>query len=518
MTKTANNNPTAWGRSYGDMVRRQFFKSKLTTLSYAFIILLFAVAVLAPFIANDKPYVLRTGVSTATVTITITPNGNIPPQSQTSETPNSYQVQTPSNTENNPPIAADDNISVMVNANFVTSTILANDYDADGDLLYILDITNGAHGKVIDNGDSTISYVPDKGYIGTDTCTYTVTDRHDKLQFPLFRNLQMVDYWIFMAAITAIILVILARRNRKRVDPSHRGAVFTKQIIIAIVVLSVGMTIVALVKSKRLDATNYKLMVESGQATQAIFAPVPYGYERTELKSSVQPPSREHWLGTDDVGSDVLCRLIHGSRISLSVGFIAVGISSVIGIFVGAILGYFGGKIDFIGMRFVEIMMAVPTFFLIITIVAFFERSLINIMVIIGVTSWTGVARFIRAEFFKLRKQDFVQAALALGLPLRSVLFKHMLPNGIAPVLVSATFGIAGAIFTEAALSFLGFGVAPPTPSWGQMLSQGVSSTGRFLWWLSLFPGLAIFLTVTAYNLVGEGLRDAIDPRLRKAA
>jgi peptide/nickel transport system permease protein len=139
-------------------------------------------------------------------------------------------------------------------------------------------------------------------------------------------------------------------------------------------------------------------------------------------------------------------------------------------------------------------------------------------MVIIGITGWTGDARFIRAEFFKLRKQDFVQAAVSLGLPLRSILFRHILPNGITPVLVNATFDIAGAIFIEAALSFLGFGVAPPTPSWGQMLSLGVSATGQFLWWLTLFPGLAIFFTVMAYNLVGDGLRDAIDPRLRKAA
>jgi peptide/nickel transport system permease protein len=201
----------------------------------------------------------------------------------------------------------------------------------------------------------------------------------------------------------------------------------------------------------------------------------------------------------------------------LSVGFVAVGISSIIGIIIGAILGYSGGKTDFLGMRLVEIMMAVPVFFLIITIVAFFPRSLFNIMLIIGLTTWTDDARFVRAEFFKLRRQDFVQAAVSLGLPLRSILFKHMLPNAIAPVLVNATFGIAGAIFIEAALSFLGFGVAPPTPSWGQILSLGVSTTGRFLWWLTLFPGLAIFFTVLAYNLVGETLRDAIDPRLRES-
>jgi peptide/nickel transport system permease protein len=268
-----------------------------------------------------------------------------------------------------------------------------------------------------------------------------------------------------------------------------------------------------LFKNLQLDATDYKVLVALGKATNAIFPPVPYGYDRTDLKLCRQPPSRQHWLGTDDVGADVLCRLIHGSRISLSVGFVAVGISTIIGIIVGAILGYFGGKIDFIGMRIVEAVMAIPVFFLIITMMAFFPRSILNTMIIIGVTGWTGSARFIRADFLKLRQQNFVQAAISLALPLRSILFRHMLPNALAPVLVNATFGISSAIFIEAALSFLGFGVAPPTPSWGQMLSLGVSTSGRFLWWLALFPGLAIFLTVMAYNLAGEGLRDAIDPR-----
>ena len=339
-----------------------------------------------------------------------------------------------------------------------------------------------------------------------------------RLYFPIFRNLRASDYCVLLAAVVGISQLVLMWRNRRCVDPSIRGAVLWRQICISSSVIFIGIILAFVFVPRRLDATDYKAMVASGKATDAVFALIPYGYGRTELKVREQAPSREHWLGTDDVGSDVLCRLIHGSRISLSVGFVAVGISSIIGVFIGAILGYFGGKVDFVGMRIVEIMMAIPTFFLIITIVAFFPRSLFNIMIIIGITSWTGDARFIRAEFFKLREQDFVQAAVSLGLPLRSILFRHMLPNGIAPVLVNATFGIAGAIFIEAALSFLGFGVAPPTPSWGQMLSLGVSTTGRFLWWLTLSPGLAIFFTVMAYNLVGEGLRDSIDPRLRKAA
>ena len=339
-----------------------------------------------------------------------------------------------------------------------------------------------------------------------------------KLSFPVFKMLKASDYSIFLAAFISLVMLVKMRTNQKKYDPTIRGQILLRQSVIAISILIAGIICFYVFVPKRYDATDYKSKIVDQRGDYAVFPIVPYGYDRTDLKSREMPPSKDHWFGTDDVGADVLCRLIHGSRISLSVGFVAVGIASVIGIFVGAVMGYFGGKVDFIGMRFVEIMMAIPSFFLIITVVSFFPKNLFNIMVIIGITSWTGNARFIRAEFLKLRKQDYVQAARALGLPLRSILFRHMLPNGIAPVLVNATFGIAGAIFTEAALSFLGFGVAPPTPSWGQMLSLGIGTTGRFLWWLTFFPGLAIFLTVLAYNLIGEGLRDAIDPRLRKAA
>ncbi len=335
-----------------------------------------------------------------------------------------------------------------------------------------------------------------------------------KLHFPLFKNLQPTDYCIFLAVVVGFLHVLLVRRNQRLVEPFGRAGKVGRQLSIGFVIVLLGsVLILATSGRRRLDATDYKALVASGKATNAVFAPVPHGYDRTDLKLCRQPPSRRHWLGTDDVGADVLCRLIHGSRVSLSVGFVAVGISTIIGIAVGAILGYFGGKIDFIGMRIVEAVMAIPVFFLIITFMAFFPRSIFNTMIIIGITGWTGSARFIRAEFLKLRRQDFVQAAISLALPLRSILFRHMLPNAIAPALVNATFGISSAIFIEAALSFLGFGVAPPTPSWGQMLSLGVSTSGRFLWWLALFPGLAIFLTVMAYNLAGEGLRDAIDPR-----
>ena len=244
----------------------------------------------------------------------------------------------------------------------------------------------------------------------------------------------------------------------------------------------------------------------------AVFPPVRYSPTENNLMAILNPPSGEHLFGTDDRGRDVLSRMIYGARISLSIGFIAVGISAVIGIILGGIAGFYGGTTDFIVSRLFEVMMTFPVFFLILTILAFRDPSIYNIMIVIGATSWTGVARLIRGEFLKLRKYEYVEAAVALGGSDLRVMMKHMLPNGLAPVLVDSTFGIAGAILVESGLSFLGFGVPPPDPSWGDVLSQSQRYVD-FAWWLVLFPGAAIFLTVTAFNLLGEGFRNAIDPK-----
>ncbi len=227
------------------------------------------------------------------------------------------------------------------------------------------------------------------------------------------------------------------------------------------------------------------------------------------------PPSWEHPMGTDDLGRGVLVRMLYGARISLLVGFVAVGVSSLIGILFGSLAGYYGGWIDALIMRFVDIMLCFPTFFLILAVIAFLDPSIWNIMIVIGLTSWMGVARLIRAEFLSLRQRDFVLAAQALGASDLRLIFRHILPNALSPVLVSATLGIAGAILTESALSFLGIGVQPPTPSWGNMLITGKQTLGS-AWWLSVFPGVAILITVLGYNLLGEGIRDALDPRLKE--
>ncbi len=232
-----------------------------------------------------------------------------------------------------------------------------------------------------------------------------------------------------------------------------------------------------------------------------------------DISRQLQPPGSDAWLGTDDLGRDVFLRIAYGARISLLVGFVAVGIASVIGVLIGAVAGYYSGWVDSVVMRFVDVMLCFPSFFLILAVIAFLEPSIWNIMIIIGLTGWMGVARLVRAEFLSLRERDFVMAARGLGATDMRIILRHILPNAISPVLVSATLGVAGAILTESALSFLGIGVQPPTPSWGNMLIAGKQTLGT-AWWLSVFPGLAILVTVLGYNLLGEGLRDLLDPRL----
>jgi peptide/nickel transport system permease protein len=238
----------------------------------------------------------------------------------------------------------------------------------------------------------------------------------------------------------------------------------------------------------------------------------PYGPDDLDLYNVLMPPSYVHWFGTDDLGRDVLTRVIYGARISLKVGFVAVGIAVIIGTLVGLLSGYYSGWVDNILMRFVDIMLCFPTFFLILAVIAFLEQS---IWIIIGLTGWMGVARLVRAEVLSIRERDYVMAVRALGARDLRIIFRHILPNAMSPVLVSATLGVAGAILTESALSFLGIGVPPPTPSWGNILTSGKDYI-EFAWWLTLYPGLAITVTVLAYYLVGEGIRDALDPRLNR--
>ena len=268
-------------------------------------------------------------------------------------------------------------------------------------------------------------------------------------------------------------------------------------------------------KRNRMAMTGLALVL--GLFVVSAFAPwlAPYDPNQIDLKQVLMPPSPSHYLGTDTLGRDVLSRIIFGSRVSLKVGFVAVGLATLIGLLVGALAGYYGGWVDSALMRLVDLMLCFPAFFLILAVIAVLEPSIWNIMAVIGLTGWMGVARLVRAEFLSLREREFVTAARALGAGDTRLILRHMLPNALAPVMVSATLGVAGAILTESALSFLGLGVQPPTPSWGNILTAGKDNI-EIAWWLSVFPGLAILFTVMSYNLLGEGIREAIDPRLKE--
>lgn len=329
---------------------------------------------------------------------------------------------------------------------------------------------------------------------------------------PLLRHLNAVDITLMVMFITAVPLLWFRLAWRYRL-----------LYVLLAGLVSGGISAVLVSPPEITVYEQYREKQLAGEYDWVLHTPIPYSpkdYLRdlgdTGLEAPLSNRQRLHWFGTEENGADAFSRMLHASRIALGIGFVATGIAMLIGIIIGGLMGYFSGVVDMIGMRLVEIFEAIPTLFLLLTFVAFFGRSLYIMMVIIGITSWAGYARFVRAEFLKLRQQDFVQAAIACGLPLQSILFRHMLPNGIAPVLVAASFGVASAILAESTLSFLGLGLVDD-PSWGQMLNQAVKSS-TFNWWMAAFPGGAIFLTVFAYNLIGESLRDAIDPYLKKSS
>ncbi|MEX0718055.1 MAG: ABC transporter permease [Planctomycetaceae bacterium] len=379
--------------------------------------------------------------------------------------------------------------------------------------------------------------------------------------WPVFASLHWLDVF-FMAFVSLVATWIGWRRIVRAVvpaEPASRQTVAQWSVLIGLPLVGAGLW--AAIVPSRVDRTDYyagvslagaRIAAESPVAYDwVLWPPVPYGYERYDLDALYAPSAfwrtaatedapqdgaaeesgrressakehaqlggaahRIHWLGTDSIGRDVLARMIWGGRVSLAVGVVAVSIYVMIGVIVGAIAGYFRGWSDILISRAIEIVIVFPSFFLILAIVAFIGPSIFNIMIVIGLTGWTGIARLIRSEFLRLGEQEFVVAGKALGYSPARIIFRHVLPNAIAPVLVAATFGVAGAILTESALSFLGFGITVPQPSWGGILSAGRDAMMRAPW-LIYFPGFAIFVTITAYNLVGEALRDAADPKLR---
>ncbi len=336
---------------------------------------------------------------------------------------------------------------------------------------------------------------------------YLMKDAAGKLSSPLLSFLTPWDVILALAPLAAALGWVIARWTSARAG----------WIVTACLVVALAGGCFALVKPPALVVYEvYREGIADKSIAWAVRAPIPYSAsdrQRDEHDPNSLEPSWKHLMGTEDTGADVASQMIHSCRVAVSIGFVATGIAAVIGITLGGLMGYFAGWVDLLGMRLVEIFSAIPSMYLLLTFIAAFEtRNIYLIMTIIGLTSWQGYTMFTRAEFLKLRKMDFVQGCVAAGLPLRSILFRHILPNALAPILVSMSFGIASAVTAEAGLSFLGLG-AIDSPSWGALLNQSVKGAGGFYWWLAFYPGAAIFLTVFAYNVLGESLRDALDPR-----
>lgn len=331
------------------------------------------------------------------------------------------------------------------------------------------------------------------------------------LRFRRYR-LGMIGLIIILALfIVAFFAPMLA--NRQPIVCKYDGKIYFPGIVETVQNIPLASYVVQKDVPFRLLTFDFKTSFDDSRGDWAVWSPVPFG--PLEIVSRpLEPPSGRHLLGTDDVGRDVMARMIYGTSVSMKVGFISMGIATLLGLFFGAVAGYFGGWWDILISRVIEIVLCFPTFFLILAVLAWLPPRIENVMIVIGLTRWVSIARYTRGEFLRLRQQDYAIAARALGAGWPRVIFRHLLPNSLAPVLVSVSFGIASAILVEAGLSWLGFGVQPPQPSWGNILRAGYQSmltTGHMI----PPPCVAIFLAVLSFNLIGDALRDAIDPRVQ---
>jgi peptide/nickel transport system permease protein len=362
----------------------------------------------------------------------------------------------------------------------------------------------------------------DKPFLFNDGSGWISPWLHELVRPNMFDLNEVVDY-IFNIVLVIffpwlLISQVVLRTKGQRWGLEQR-AKFSAGLFL-IMLVSVAL-VVHCIKPPKGGYRDYKAEILNGQA-RGYLAPIPFGHNEQDLDSCYKGVMYRkngtgpiHILGTDGLGRDVVARLMFGARISLIIGFVSTGIAVMIGIIVGALAGFYGGIVDIVLSRIIEIVIMIPRLFLILIIIAMLRPNIFLIMIVIGITGWTGVARLIRGEFLKQREMDYTTSARALGVGKLRIMFRHIMPNAISPITVAAPFSIAAAIVVEAALSFLGFGVPPPTPSWGRLLQEGQTNMTAGLWWLLVFPGLFIFISVCAYNLIGAGLRDAIDPKLR---
>jgi peptide/nickel transport system permease protein len=326
-----------------------------------------------------------------------------------------------------------------------------------------------------------------------------VADGH--VTFPIFPSLEPIE-WRFLLYVPLAAIVYFLRHRF-----SARPWIFLLSLLVIVAVIEIILAVTHPIN----DPTNDR----DRPATFKLMPLIPYSPIESSTDQYV-PPSAKHWCGTDETGRDVAARMLHGARTSLAIGFVAQSVALIVGTTLGGLAGYYRRWLDIGLSRVMEVIDSIPQLLLILVVIGLFDtqNNMFYIMIIIGLTNWTGLARLVRGEFLRLGSQQFPQAAKALGASDARVILQHLLPNALGPILVSSTFGVASAILIESSLSFLGFGMQAPTPSWGDILNEA-RQVIDFAWWLAFFPGLAILITIMSYNFVGEGLRDAVDPRLK---
>ncbi len=488
---------------YIELTLKQFLKNKLAVCGVWIILLLFFSAIYAPLIANNKPILIKTKFQDLYEDNFYALLSNIQIYIDNLDTHHPHSINKKANIKN------------LKNSFKSIEKQLFNDKKNE---------LNQLNDKLFSSfNDNNTTQAKEVLSIINNSFNPEKVEIKQIFKFPALKNLSFTDIFFMLFFPLFFVLVILKNIFRKK----YAKIKAKRELIFCAFVSIAGAVIYLFLSPPFFDTSPYKEIIKNTPVNEIFYAmpPIPYGENENIISQASQKPSwlipateqneNYHVLGTDTTGRDVLCRMVWGTRISMSVGFIAVGICFIIGVFFGSLAGYFRGWVDISISRLIEIVICFPVFFLILTVLAFLRPSIFNIMVVIGITGWTGIARLCRGEFLKLVKQDFVTAATALGASNMRIIFKHILPNGLGPVLVAVSFGIAGAILTESALSFLGFGVPQPTASWGDLLNNGRNNI-QGTWWLTIFPGLAIFVAVTAFNLAGEGLRDALDPRLKR--
>lgn len=511
------------GQSQWGLIWKEFSKRRLAVLSGAVIFLLMQTAIWAPFLANDRPiyYV----------------GANLAQYEQSAQTCQGAIVQlTEQRRKNVAATSSDAAKALKLNLGLMKASLSPDDAKKLDDWYQQLQAALAEP-----DNQAAIKKMTELRRMLRDSLSARKLTLVRQTRWPVLASLTWADVLFQLWSLTTILFPLW--RLAVKLLPTHPLRVTAGWLIwlgIPVVgALSWWQLVPVRVeqtafKRGRLAASEPKDDKATIMYAAAVWPPIRYGLAEERLEMIYQPPpwfptnagntpkdaapstpwDGPHWLGTDSTGRDVLSRIIWGARVSLSVGVVAVSIYVGLGILIGSAAGFFRGFVDLVISRIIEVVICFPTFFLILTIVALRGPSITNIMVVIGLTGWTGVARLVRAEFLRLVDQEFVLAGRALGYSAPRLIFRHVLPNAMAPVLVSATFGVAGAILTESALSYLGLGISIPVPSWGSLLLDGRNSDGVAPW-LTVLPGLAIFVTITCYNLVGEALRDASDPRLR---